>query len=65
MQRKRNMSQISISDILALLKEDWIPDAKKKQIQAMILDSIDMAEEMTKIMKESTYGKPGQPMGGK
>ena len=59
------MSQISIQDVLALLKEDWIPEIKKKQIQAMILDSIDMAEEMTKIMKESTYGKPGQPMGGK
>jgi len=59
------MSQISIQDVLALLKEDWIPDIKKKQIQAMILDSIDMAEEMTKIMKESTYGKPGQPLGGK
>ncbi len=59
------MSQISITDILALLKEDWIPDKKKDQIRAMILDSIDMAEEMTKVMKESTYGKPGQPMGGK
>ena len=59
------MSQISIQDVLALLKEDWIPEKKKLQIQAMILDSIDMAEEMTKIMKESTYGKPGQPMGGK
>ena len=59
------MSQISITDILALLKEDWIPSKKKDQIKAMILDSIDMAEEMTKIMKESTYGKPGQPMGGK
>jgi len=59
------MSQISIQDVLALLKEDWIPDIKKKQIQAMILDSIDMAEEMTKIMKESTYGKPGEPIGGK
>jgi len=59
------MSQISITDILALLKEDWIPEKKKEQIRAMILDSIDMAEEMTKIMKESTYGKPGQPLGGK
>jgi len=59
------MSQISIQDVLALLKEDWIPEPKKKQIQAMILDSIDMAEEMTKIMKESTYGKPGEPIGGK
>jgi len=59
------MSQISIQDVLALLKEPWVPEQKKKQIQAMILDSIDMAEEMTKIMKESTYGKPGEPIGGK
>ncbi len=45
------MSVISITDVLNLLKEDWIPEQKKEQIKNMILDSIDMAEEMTKKMK--------------
>lgn len=46
------MSQISMSDVLALLKEAWVPEKKKEQLRNMILDSIDMAEEMTKTMRE-------------
>ena len=45
------MSQVGMTDILALLKEDWIPEQKKEQLKNMVLDSIDMAEEMTKTMK--------------
>ena len=46
------MSQVSMLDILALLKEAWVPEQKKEQLRNMVLDSIDMAEEMTKTMKE-------------
>jgi len=42
------MSAVSISDILMLLHEDWVPDKKKDQIKNMILDTIDMADQMTK-----------------
>jgi len=46
------MSQIGMRDILALLKEAWVPEQKKEQLRNMILDSIDMAESMTNTMKE-------------
>ncbi len=42
------MSSVSISDILLLLHEDWVPKEKKDQIKNMILDTIDMADQMTK-----------------
>lgn len=45
------MSQVSMQDILALLNEAWVPEQKKEQLRNMVLDSIDMAEEMTKTMK--------------
>ena len=45
------MTQVSMQDVIALLKEDWVPSQKKEQLRNMILDSIDMAEEMTKTMK--------------
>ena len=47
------MSGIGMSDIIALLKEDWVPEQKKAQLRNLILDTIDMAEDMTKKMKES------------
>jgi len=45
------MSQVSMQDILALLKEAWVPEQKKEQLRNMVLDSIDMAEQMTNTMK--------------
>ena len=48
---------VSISDILLLLKEPWIPEQKKEQIRAMILDTIDMAEEATKKLAETLGSK--------
>jgi len=50
------MSSIGMTDILLLLKEDWIPEEKKEQIRAMILDTIDMAEEATKKL-QATLGE--------
>jgi len=51
------MSAVSISDILLLLQQDWVPDEKKDQIKAMILDTIDMAEEATKKLQETLGDK--------
>ncbi len=42
------MTSVTIQDILALLREDWVPEEKKTQIKNMILDTIDMAEQMAK-----------------
>jgi len=47
---------VSISDILLLLDQDWVPDQKKQQIKNMILDTIDLADEMTKKMASSFEG---------
>jgi len=45
------MTQVSMSDIILLLQQDWVPEPKKKQLRNMILDTIDMAEEATKAMQ--------------
>jgi len=45
------MTSMSIADILALLKEAWVPEEYKEKVRSMILDSIDMAEDMAKHMK--------------
>jgi len=47
------MSGIGMQDILALLKEAWVPEQKKEQLRNLILDTIDMAEDMTKKIKET------------
>jgi len=47
---------VSISDILLLLDQDWVPEKKKDQIRNMILDTIDLADEMTKKMASSFEG---------
>jgi len=44
------MSAVTITDILMLLKEPWLPEEKKEQIRNMILDTIDMADQMAKSM---------------
>jgi len=51
------MSSVSMSDILLLLQQDWVPEAKKKQLRDMILDTIDMAEQATKDLAKSMGGK--------
>ncbi len=47
---------VSIRDILLLLDQDWVPEKKKEQIRNMILDTIDMAEDMTKKMAQFQDG---------
>jgi len=47
---------VSISDILLLLDQDWVPEKKKDQIRNMILDTIDLADDMTKKMVSSFDG---------
>ena len=47
---------VSISDILLLLDQDWVPEQKKQQIKNMILDTIDLADEMTKKMATTFDG---------
>ncbi len=47
---------VSISDILLLLDQDWVPEQKKQQIKNMILDTIDLADEMTKKMSSTFDG---------
>jgi len=55
---------VSISDILLLLDQDWVPEQKKQQIKNMILDTIDLADEMTKKMASSFEGfKPSEDSG--
>jgi len=51
------MSMVSMTDILLLLKEPWIPEEKKEQIRQMILDTIDMAEDATKKLQETMGDK--------
>jgi len=55
---------VSISDILLLLDQDWVPEQKKQQIKNMILDTIDLADEMTKKMATTFDGfKPPEDNG--
>lgn len=46
------MTGVTIGDVLLLLKEEWLPKEKKEQIRNMILDTIDMADAVTKKLKE-------------
>jgi len=56
---------VSISDILLLLDQDWVPEKKKEQIRHMILDTIDLADEMTKKMASSFGGFRPPEEGGR
>jgi len=46
------MTAITMGDVILLLQQDWVPDQKKDQLKNMILDTIDMAEQMTKDMQK-------------
>ena len=48
----KRLTSISIADVLALLHEDWLPDEKKEQIKNMIIDTIEMATDLTNKMKK-------------
>jgi len=52
------MGEVTIADILLLLDEDWVPTQKKEQLKHMILDTIDLADEMTKKMHDTMGFKP-------